>query len=130
MILWKTLITFENFEFYCVRYILFYTAWHLSREEWWGLIVFKSIEVLKSLIEDLCLKYLVHTSKWRLALLFFQFSLWINFGIAYIWAIYQILDKRIWFTILFFSSHKESCTLLETLIFFRWGTMSQEPYII
>ena len=42
---------------------------------WWGLIIFKFIEVLESLIWYLCLKYLVHTSKWRAQPLLFQFSL-------------------------------------------------------
>ena len=91
----------------------------LSRQHWWGLIIFKSIEVLESLIDYLCLKYLVHTSKGRVELfLFFFFSIssLINFGIVYILAIYQRLYKGIWFTILSFSS-KESCTLFEILIF-------------
>ena len=150
MILWKASVTFQNFEFYCLHYILFYKlcyifseksslfsfckfflsrrskdlvfvkisislgwnyslssinkAWELSREHWWSLIIFKSIYVVESLIEDLCLKYLVHTSKWRVELLFFSTSSLINFAIVYIWPIYQSLDKRIWFTILFFSS--------------------------
>ena len=34
------------------------------------------IEVLESLIEYVCLKYLVHTSKWRVELLLFQFRIW------------------------------------------------------
>ena len=33
----------------------------LSREDWWYLIIFKSIEFLNSLIEYLCLKHLLHT---------------------------------------------------------------------
>ena len=86
-----------------------------SRGHWWGLIIFKSIEILESLIEYLCLKYVVHTSKCRVELFFFSISSLINFGIAYIWPIFP-LYKGIWFTILSFSS-KESCTLFEILIF-------------
>ena len=59
------------------------TAWDHSREHWWGLIIFKFIGVLESLIEYLCLKYLVYTSKWRVELLFFSISSLINFGIVY-----------------------------------------------
>ena len=33
----------------------------LSTEHWLRLIIFKSIQFLKSLIQYLCLKYLVHT---------------------------------------------------------------------
>ena len=40
----------------------------------------------------------------------FWISSVVIFGIIYIWPIYQSLDKRIWFTILFFRP-KESCTL-------------------
>ena len=49
------------------------------------------------------------------AIIFSLLSL-INFGIVYISAIYQSLDQRICFKILFFNP-KESCTLLEILIF-------------
>ena len=52
------------------------TTWDPSREHWWGLIIFRFIGILDNLIEYLCLKYLVRTSKWRVELLFFQFSLW------------------------------------------------------
>ena len=37
----------------------------LSSKHWWGLITFEFIQILKSLIEYLCLKYLTHPSKWR-----------------------------------------------------------------
>ena len=37
----------------------------------------------------------------------FSISFLINFGTVYIWPIYQSLDKRVWFTILFFSSQRE-----------------------
>ena len=50
----------------------------------------------------------------------FSISSLTNFWIVYIWPIYQSLDKRIWFTILFcfvFFHPKESCTLFEILIF-------------
>ena len=47
----------------------------------------------------------------------FSISSLINFGIVYIWPIYQSLDKRIWFTIRFFFHPKEGCTLFEILFF-------------
>ena len=48
----------------------------------------------------------------------FSISSLINFEMVYIWPIYQSLDKRIWFTIVFFFfDPKESCTLFEILIF-------------
>ena len=78
------------------------TAWDRSRERWWDLIIFKSISVLENLIEYSCLKYLVHTSEWRAELLFFWISFLINFGIVSNWPIYQRLDKKIWFRILYF----------------------------
>ena len=115
-----------------------------SRGHWWCLIIFKSIEVLESLIEYLCLKYVVHTTKCRVELFFLSISSLINFGIAYIWPIFP-LYKGIWFAILSFSS-KESCTLFEILIFlvgtptslyvtfsvdlFICRAPSQEPHII
>ena len=41
---------------------------------------------------------------WTIA---FSISFLINFGIVYIWFIYQSLDKKVWFTILFFLSQRE-----------------------
>ena len=56
----------------------------------------------------------------------FSSSFTINFRIMYIRPIYQSLDKRIWFTILFFHL-KESCPLFEILFFFAklWLILSQ-----
>ena len=52
----------------------------------------------------------------------------INLGIVYIWPMYQSLDKRIWFTILFFAfvffHPKESCTLFKILIFLGGAPIS------
>ena len=73
-----------------------------------GLIISKFVEVLESLIEYLCLKYLVHTSKGRVEIVVLFPSL-INFGIVHIWPIYQSLNNRICFTILSFFHPKESC---------------------
>ena len=49
-----------------------------------------------------------------------------NFRIVYIGPTYQSLDKRIWFTILFFFISK-SCTLFQILIFFAklWLILTQ-----
>ena len=52
---------------------------------------------------------------WTIA--FSIFSL-INFGIEYIWPIYQSLDKEIWFTISFFFIPRE----LHSVHFFSWAT--------
>ena len=46
----------------------------------------------------------------------------INFGIVYIWPIYQSLNKKIWFTILFLSSQRELHSVREILVCSRWGT--------
>ena len=56
----------------------------------------------------------------------FLSSFMINFRIGNIWLIYQSLDKRIWFLILFFHL-KVSCTLFQILIFFAklWLILSQ-----
>ena len=129
------------------------TAWDHSREHWWGLIIFKFIEVLQGLIESLCLKYLVYTSKWRVQLLFFSISSLINFGIVYtkfdLYTKVWIREFGLQFSSFFFFHPKESCTLFKIMIFLRWGihlymslflsicpsthllhTISQEPYII
>ena len=50
------------------------------------------------------------------AIVFWTFFM-INFRIGCIWPIYQSLDKRIWFTILFFHL-KGNGTLFQVLIFF------------
>ena len=87
------------------------TAWDHSREHWWGLIIFKFIEVLQGLIESLCLKYLVYTSKWRVQLLFFSISSLINFGIVYtkfdLYTKVWIREFGLQFSSFFFSSQRE-----------------------
>ena len=56
----------------------------------------------------------------------FPSSFMINFRIVNIWPIYQSLDKRIWFTVLFYHL-KVGCTLFQILIFFAklWLILSQ-----
>ena len=90
------------------------TTWDLSRKHWWGLIIFKFIEVLEGLIEYLSKIPSPHFQMESWAIAFSIFSL-INFGIEYIWPIYQSLDEGIWFTISLFSS-QESCTLFIFLV--------------
>ena len=93
------------------------TTWDLSREHWWGLIIFKFIEVLEGLIEYLSKIPSPHFQMESWAIAFSIFSL-INFGIEYIWPIYQSLDKEIWFTISFFFIPRE----LHSVHFFSWAT--------
>ena len=92
------------------------TAWDHSREHWWGLIIFKFIEVLESLIEYLCLKHLVYTSRWGVELLFFSISSLINFGIVYtkfdlytkVWIReFGLQFSSFFFFVFFFSSQRE-----------------------
>ena len=90
------------------------TTWGLSRKHWWGLIIIKSIEVIESLVEYLSLKYLVQIESWAIV---FSISSLINFGIVYIWPIYESLDKKIWLTIIFFFLNS-----VWNIDFFRWGT--------
>ena len=40
----------------------------LSSEHWWDLMTFESVLSLYSVIVCLCLKYLIHSSKWRVEL--------------------------------------------------------------
>ena len=63
------------------------------------------------------------TGRWAIV---FPSSFMINFIIVNIWPIYQSLDKRNWFTILFFHL-KVGCTLFQKLIFFAklWLILSQ-----
>ena len=68
---------------------------------------------MREFIEYLCLKYLVHTSKWRVQLFFFQYFSFINFGVVYIWPIYQSLDKKTWFTIPFLFIPKRATLCLK-----------------
>ena len=55
----------------------------------------------------------------------FPSSFMINFRIEYVWLIYQSLDKRIWFAILFFIS--KWVALFQIMIFFAklWLILSQ-----
>ena len=91
------------------------------------LITFESILFLEILISCLCLKYLVHPSKWTVELggrifsvpeeiYILSISFLIYFGIVYIWLRYKCLDKRICFTIIFLTL-KESPTLFKIWIF-------------
>ena len=52
----------------------------------------------------------------------FSISSLINFGIVYIWPIYQSLDKRICFTILSFFSTQREFHSARNIDFFRFGT--------
>ena len=54
---------------------------------------------------------------WAIA---FSISSLINFGIVYIWSIYQSLDKKVWFTTPFFSSQRE----LHSARFIFFSTMT------
>ena len=78
-------------------------AWDFSRDHWWDLITFESILFLESLIVSLCLKYLVQSSKWRVELGIWEVKFFpIPEEIAYSFLMYYLLDKRVWFTIIFF----------------------------
>ena len=80
------------------------------------------------MIENLCLKYLVNTSKWIVEPLLFSISCMINFGIVYIRPRYQSLGKRIWPRILLFFSIPKRVALSPTYwIFFvrLWLILSQ-----
>ena len=61
----------------------------------------------------------------------FSISSLINFGIVYIWTIYQSLDKRIWFRVLFFFHPKESCTQFEIWfwVIFHFFRPSVHPFV-
>ena len=63
-------------------------------------------------------KNLIQSSKWRAELGVWEVALFpvleeivcyfsVCFGIAQIWSMYHNLDKRVWFTIIFFISPKE-----------------------
>ena len=76
----------------------------------------------------LCLKYLIQFSKWWVELgvwtvVFFPFpeesvySFLVYFGIVQVWPMYQSLDKKVWFTIIFLHL-KESLILLQIWIFY------------
>ena len=72
---------------------------------------------------------------WDFFVFFFSIFCLINFGIVYIWPIYQSLDKRILFTIIFFfffqGTHLYMSLFLSICPSVRLlHTISQESYII
>ena len=96
------------------------TAWDLSWEHWWDLIMFKLILFLENSIECLSKMFKECLSVWEVWIFFivrrklyilFSVSFLIYFGIVYIWTTYQSLDKS-WFIIIFLPG-KERLTLLQ-----------------
>ena len=98
-------------------------AWDYSREHRWDLITFGSILFWESLSVSLCLKYLVHSFKWRVEpgvweIVFSSCSRGnciFFFGIF--WFMYHSLDKRVWLSITFLPL-KQNLTLFQIWISF------------
>ena len=98
-------------------------AWDYSREHRWDLITFGSVLFWESLSVSLCLKYLVHSFKWRVEpgvweIVFSSCSRGnciFFFGIF--WFMYHSLDERVWLSITFLPL-KQNLTLFQIWISF------------